>query len=174
MIVKPEIFIAVTVLVAAVSAGVYWLIKSWRPSLQELREDIEWPPPPPLPPPSLPSRLSELGRLFNILFDFVGSRTVIIGKLHLIYNDKGVSIRVQDPRLPAPNMEIAFFDEESQHMSFYFYDAPLEKQNKIVDWIRDLVESEIEKRKIELDNALTIIASITEEGPEAEPTNTME
>lgn len=117
-------------------------------------------------------KLKHLETLANILFDKVGSRTLYIGKLSLVFTEAGISIRVVDSKLPAPNIELAYYtrkDDKTEHF-LSSPDYPL-----IVDWVIESVDGEIARRQTELDNAVSRIMSIAKkEVQEAAVPNSME
>lgn len=169
MTVNPETIVTGCVALAALGFGVFMLVRATKGSGGPPTAEVRYAP----PEPSIASSLKELCRLFNVLFDCVGSRTIMIGKLIVVDNDKGISVRVQDPRLPSP-MEIIYYEYESNDTEFYLSGTDLDRQNKIIEWVRSQIEAEISRRTDELSKTLAIIASIQDETPEDLPPTSME
>ena len=120
----------------------------------------------------LEHKLKHLETLENILFDTVGSRTLYIGQLSLIFKSEGISIRVRDEQLPVREIELAYYIRKDDKTEHYLSspDYPL-----IIDWVIESIDGEIARRQTELDNAVSRIMSIAKkEVQEAAVPNSME
>lgn len=100
------------------------------------------------------SLTSDLAGILNFLYDYAGSRTVIINdNLSLVFKDEEVSIRMHHPSFESQYIEVAHKDKLD--IELYLEEAC------IYDWVADCIKSEIVKRSNKATEVVNTMVSIS-------------